>query len=97
VATGDSQAEDGSAQGGSEEDNRTSNGLALQGDYDMKSLRVSDEAYSALSAWIGRLQTVRRRRVYCSEALLDVCRLADTLSAEEITRLTSEKRTEEEQ
>lgn len=63
-----------------------------KGSYAVKNLRVSDEAYSALAAWTGRLQAAKRRRVYFSEALLDACRLADTHSDEELTRLTSEKR-----
>ena len=43
----------------------------------MKTVRVTEEAYAALTSWTGRLQRIRGRRVYYGEALEEAIRLAE--------------------
>ena len=44
----------------------------------MRTVRLSDDAYSCLTAWAGRMQRIRGSRVYFSDALREAVRLADT-------------------
>ena len=58
----------------------------------MKPVRLTDEAYAALTSWTGRLQRIQGRRVYFSEALLEAVRLADAHENEDIATISKEQR-----
>ena len=52
----------------------------------MKTVRLTDEAYGLLTGFTGRVQKLRKERVYYSEALLLAVRLADKHSDTEIMK-----------
>ena len=58
----------------------------------MKTVRLTDDAYAALTAWMGRLQHLHGKRVYLSGALQEAVRLADTHQDTDITTNSKELR-----
>ena len=51
-----------------------------------KNMRVSEESYSLLTGFMGRVMKLRGERVYYSEALMLAVKLADTHSDKELEK-----------
>jgi len=61
----------------------------------LKTVRLTDDAYADLTAWMGRVQHIRGTRVYLSGALQEAVRLADTHPDTDIATNSKELRRSE--
>ena len=52
-----------------------------------KNMRVSEESYSLLTGFMGRVMKIRGERVYYSDALLLAVKLAETHSDKELEKV----------